>query len=223
MDLIYPIVILVILIFLLSYKNNNYTGGGILDTNWAQQSIHLYAKNPYHPAPTDQNPNHQIYKLISTFGPPDVINTDSRGFAVWRYSTLKNRGSCFDRIFINDQSDNFITIWMHYPYPIICDLSRRIQLTNDLLTLDYHIDYDEKRNNLVISGNRLSDITVYLVVAIRLINGQLTLLEAKQMIAVLLDKVNPQSFYFDPLTEYRHHEEICTSQKKIYNQLISDD
>ncbi len=239
MNLLYLVIISVILIFAYNRYTGQYTGidrpgidrsmvGGTLPlynvlpplTNWRQHSI-IMQEDPYHPLSIDRNPRDQLLQTMTEFGAPTQIDPNRRGYAVWTYSTLKARGLCFDRIFIDDRSTNFMTVWLHYPYPFNYNLSRKRLVINDLSGLDPHIDYDEAKKMLIITANRLADIKAYLVASMRLIDGNETILSAQQLIPVLLDQVNPRSTYFDPLMENRYFGEICEKKNFKINQFIN--
>lgn len=181
--------------------------------DWLAQQLRPAQDDPLNPIPPDQSPAEQWVQLVQKYGMPDIFDPTSEGVGIWKNETLVARGFCWERITIEDYSNNFLNFKLFFPLPTPRGDATTEDLTNAIYTLHPSLGYDVIKQLLQISVNRIDDALALLVPTIRFILNKISSDEAQQLMYRMLDIVNPYSLKYDPNASKQYEIEICFSAK----------
>src|SRR6185503_18273781 len=177
--------------------------------NWISQPLQPGQNDPYYAVAPDQSPSRQLPQIIKHYGPPDIFDASKFGLAVWKRDTLKKRGFCIERIIISDYPTNFIETWVYFPLPYARGDDVTTKLLADYMALDPSLGYDSIKQMIFNDATRIDNAIVYIVVALRLLIGKINLAEARQLLPMILNTVNPVSPSYNIQASQLYEMEIC--------------
>src|SRR5207253_1726697 len=99
----------------------------------------------------------------------------------------------WDRVIIQDVPIDFIAIWLFYPVGLIRGQPTVIQTLEDLKKIHYAIEFDEIYQTLKGEGNSVPEVIALLTSAKRFLNGEITFIQAQELLNLLFDQLNPES------------------------------
>ena len=138
--------------------------------------------------------DNNLIPMIREFGLPDVIDVNRNGMALWKQSTLVQRGFCWQQVTLRDQIDYCVVIT--YLFPI--QLLQWIQLLDDLHDFNAAVTYNRLDQTIRVQGQTPQEVVVLSTLAKRILASQLTLQQAQHLIPQMLSAIDPQAINYDP-------------------------
>jgi len=182
---------------------------------WIRDPLKIGEEDPNNPEPPEQSPGQQLKYLIKVFGEPDFFDGTRNGLALWKNSTLRQRGHCYERVTISDYSTAFIDVWLTFSLPYARGDPGETRLLRDLTQLYQGFSYDPLKQVLYVDTTNINDTSAYAVVALRLITGKVNLSEAQQLLPKMLAFVNPRSKTYNPYATRQFTIEICQTLRDL--------
>ena len=195
------IMILIAVIIYLYYENKRAKNNNVLE--WINQG---------HPSGKygSFNPTQRLNDVISKYGIPDVIDKKRGGSAIWKKSTLENKGACWDRIEIRDEQIphespgphvDFLYYWykLNVPEELICDITK----------LSESVTYDTLKKMLRVRCHFSGAIVSTMVLAKRISTKEITLDEAKKAYGLFIFSTMKGHEMYNPDAEESMIKELC--------------
>ena len=158
----------------------------------------------------DSNPAARLLDVVKEFGPPDIIDKKSGGFAIWKKSTLQKRGFCWERIEIHDEQ-----IPHNVPGPHTDFLYMQYKLNvpkdkiNDVRGLSDSITYDPLKGVLSARCHFTGATYATLLLAKRIAKGEIKLTDAKKNYGPFIFKTMKEHKTYDPHAQNKYIKELC--------------
>jgi hypothetical protein len=164
-------------------------------------------------------PSQQLSVMIREFGLPDLIDVNQGGLALWKQTTLAQRGFCWDQVILQDVPSYFVRI--SYSFPLI-QLRGRLELTKALDDItDFHpaVLFDQTNQSINAKANSPQQAVVLLVLSKRLLSKELTLQQVRNLLNSMLTSVESKSQNYDPNAYSKFKIELCSVGLPLANSL----
>src|SRR5437016_2423312 len=155
-------------------------------------------------------PAQQLSGFIREFGMPDLIDVNTSGLALWKRSTLIQRGCCWDKVVLNDKPLSFVTI--SYVFPLL-RVRGQVDYPQALDTLaQFHpaVFFDQITQTINAKANSLPLAVVLLVLAKRLLNKELTLQQVHNLVGSMSSSIDHTAVNYDPDAYDKYKIELCS-------------
>ena len=155
-------------------------------------------------------PSQYLPIIIQELGIPDIIDTNQGGLALWKKSTLLQRGYCWNQIIIRDTEKNFVIT--NYQFPLL-QLQGQLGLDSaisDLRKFSNLATYDLSDQVIIVKGDSIQHNTVLLALIKRFLSREVTMSLAHNLLPSLLLSIDPKSKDYDINTYTKLKLELCT-------------
>ena len=156
------------------------------------------------------SPSQYLPQMIQEFGIPDIIDTNQGGLALWKQSTLSQRGYCWDQIIIRDAEKNFVIVKYQFPLARLHGQLDLDEAISDLRKFSNLATYDLSDQVIIVKGDSIQHNIVLLTLIKRFLSREITVLLAQDMLLPLLLSIEPKSKDYDINTYTRLKLELCT-------------
>lgn len=119
----------------------------------------------------DEKPTLCLNKTIAMFGPPDTMDSKKGGMAVWGRKTMYEKTGFLERLEIHDEPKRFLYSYYRLDIPS--------QLIDDVRGISNKLTYDSAKKEVRVHDNTMDANYATLVLAKKIVNGELTGYEAK--------------------------------------------
>lgn len=162
------------------------------------------------------NPAERYPDLIKKFGEPDLIDKNPGGVAIWKRSTLRERGHCWERVEIHDEQiphtkpaphTDFLYTWYRLDVPD--------DKVTDVLSLSESVTYDPLKRVVRARCHFTGANNATLVLAKKIATGEITLQQAKTSYGPYIMATAPTSATYDPKAEESYVKELCDYLLKV--------
>jgi len=164
-------------------------------------------------------PAQQLSAMISEFGLPELIDVNQGGVAMWKQSTLLQRGFCWNRVVLQDTPNYFVQI--SYVFPLL-QLRGQLELTkalDDLRAFHPAVLFDQTNQTLHAKANSPQQAVVLLVLSKRLLSKELTLQQVQNLLEPVLSSMEQRSNNYDPNAYNKFKIELCSVGLPLANSL----
>ena len=150
--------------------------------------------------------------LFQEFGKPDLMDQSQDGLAIWKNTTLKQRGFCWQRLILNDSQTHPIELLYHLP---LIQLQGKIgtdEALENVKLFDPSIMFDKIHQNLHIKANTMTEAIVLITLAKRVITKEISYQQAQTLMPTLIESVDQKSPNYDQNAYNRFKNELCGFQ-----------
>lgn len=187
-----------VLYYIFKEKHEHYTAKSV---NWYSDG--------------EMSPTNRLQELIQEFGPPDSINPNKGGMAEWNRKTIYSKTGFLKRIVIRDEmiphnhpAPHFDFLYAYYHLHVPEHLIDAVNGISESIAYDSH--KQEVRARCHFMGANYAT----LVLAMKIVKGELTGYEAKNAYAKYIFKTVKDHPMYDPIAENKYKYEL----KQYHNQ-----
>ncbi len=220
--------IIIGLVFLgLSYLA--YSRGGLTQEGYTngqtQMNLRVNWISQPHPSGNhgDASPGKRLTDVVQEFGLPDMIDVNQGGVAIWKRSTLRNRGFCWERVEIHDEQiphevpaphTDFLYVWYHLPVRSLTkgNMADYNRIVADIRALSESITFDPLKQVIRVRCHFMGAVAATLVLAKRI-----ALQQAHNMYGPIVMSTMPGSENYDAQAYQKFSVELCNLHQPQHN------
>lgn len=171
----------------------------------------------------DASPGKRFPQVIQEFGLPDIIDVNPNGVAIWKKTTLAQRGFCWDRVEIHDEQlphidpsphVDFLYTWYYLPVPD--------HLVTDVRAVSDSVTYDPLKKMLRARCHAMGPNIATMALCKRIATGEITLQQARNLYGPTIMSTMPGSENFDHEAKKKLELELCLHQKQLEGVQMND-
>lgn len=162
------------------------------------------------------NPVERFTDVVKIYGMPKVLNKSKGGIAIWTKDQMKKKKSCYDEIYLKDESiphgkpkphADFLYTVVTYPVP-----PNKLM---DVLGISQSIMYDQLKKQIIARCHFLGANASTIVLAMRIADGELTLkqLKKRNIYKKFIMATVPGTDTYNKKNEKMYEKEICRKIK----------
>jgi len=162
-------------------------------------------------------PAQMLAPLIQQFGYPDLVDVNGEGLALWKRNTLQQRGFCWREVILHDRPAYPLRLVYYLPLDGSSSLGERRLTTEqkqilreNLADFSPALQYDSLNSTLSAAGNKMDECLAVLVLAKRLIRGEINLQQAQNLILSTIASTDRFSPSYDLYASDKFKIELCT-------------
>lgn len=152
----------------------------------------------------------QLPIMISQLGPPDLIDVNAGGAALWKKLTLIQRGFCWDSVALFDVPTYPITIAYAFPLFKIRGPLEIHKALYDIVDFNPAVNFDAINRRLIAKGYTMQEVVVLLTITKRMLTKEITLQQARNLLLPSLESIDRYNPNYNPEIYNKFQVELCT-------------
>ncbi len=157
-----------------------------------------------------KNPAQKLSHMIAEYGLPDLVDVNQGGLALWKQTTLAQRGFCWNEVRLYDNLNYFVNISYFFPLLQLRGKLEFKKALNDINHFDPAVLFDQTNQTINVKANSPQQAIVLLVLSKRLLSKELNLQQSQNILNSILLSIQPKSKSYDPNAYNKFKLELCS-------------